>query len=162
LQSAAPTEGVGEPSKVFEPSDLVSRHGSIYKANYQLLILGPNQEVAIYLYNAVKAIMFINDHFLLTQGFMNLVMRGSDFMPRSEYFPELAYQRAMDLEFDYPFDLYLPNEIAEAMIYAESTGGVDRTQLLDKLRVSVTVHDPDVSDVRDTERIASETTLDLV
>jgi len=161
LQSAQPREGVGEPSKVFSAADLVSRHGALYKARYQLLILGPNQESAIYLYNAVKAIMFINQHFLIQQGFMNLAMTGSDFIPRTEYYPELAYQRALDLEFDYSFDLYLPNEIAESLLYAEDTAGIDRTQLLDRLRVSVTVHDPDVNDVDDVERIASETTLDL-
>lgn len=136
----------GEPSRIFSSTDVVERIGAHYNVQYQLLILAPNPELTVFLYNVVKAIMFINTDFLVKQGFLNLQISGSDFLPRSEFLPDLAYQRAMTLNFDYSFDLY---QLASENV------------LLDKMRVSVTVHDPDVSNPAHVERIALETEIDL-
>jgi hypothetical protein len=136
----------GEPARIFSSTDVVERVGAHYNVQYQLLILAPNPELTVFLYNVVKAIMFINTDFLVKQGFLNLQISGSDFLPRSEFLPDLAYQRAMTLNFDYSFDLY---QLASENV------------LLDKLRVSLTVHNPDVSNVSQVERIALETEIDL-
>ncbi len=140
-----PSDISGEPPKLFKAGDVVDRIGAHYKANYQIICLGPNPEVTIYLYNIVKSMIFLNMQFLVTNGFLNPKMSGSDFMPRAEYLPDLAYNRSLLLEFDYSFDVYIPSD----------------DTILDQLVVSVTVHDPDVEDGEDLERIALETTIDL-
>lgn len=147
ITRAPDEEGVtGEPSKMFFDQDVLERVGAHYHVVYQALCLGSTPEIAIYLYNIVKAIMFLNVNFLVKQGFLNMTMSGSDFLPRTEFYPGLAYQRALNLEFDYSFDLYRVTE----------------DNLLDQLVVSLTVHDPDVGDYEDIETIVSETTVDLV
>ena len=142
-------DGTGEPSKIFQSTDIVSRIGAHYQVTYQLLILGSKPEIVIYLYNIVRAIVFLNMDFLIQQGFLNVKMSGSDFLPRADYLPDLAYQRTLNLDFGYSFD-----------VYAASSD-----TLFDKLRVSLTVSDPDVSIPSGqggvAERVVLETELDL-
>jgi hypothetical protein len=140
----------GEPSTIFSAGDVVTRLGAHYRVSYQLLVLANSPELAVYLYNIVKAIMFVNQDFMISQGFLNLQMSGSDFMPRADYLPDMAYQRALTLEFAYSFDVYLTGDYIAH----------DANRLLSKLRVSVTVEDPDVR-VESHERIGIETELDL-
>ena len=104
----------GEPSRVYDSNDKIERLGQIYRAVYQLDINGHNQEVAIYLYNIVKALMIILRGQLLRNGVINgLQMAGSDLRPVAEYFPQLAYRRSLTLTFDYAFDVYM--ELFEAV-----------------------------------------------
>lgn len=147
VRTAADQPGVtGEPSKLFSSSDVIERRGVIYQATYDLLIVGPNPETTVFLYSLVKAIIFLNEGFLVRQGFMNIAMSGTDFTPRTEFYPDLAYQRALTLSFSYSFDVY------------EKTSGI----LIDKIKVALAVHDPNVEEVEDPGRTVIETTLDLI
>lgn len=118
----------GEPAKLFGPSDVVERLGQQYRVSYQLVIVGPDQELTIFLYAVVKAILTINLRAMQRHGFINPKMSGTDFAANPEYYPNLAYSRSLVLEFDHTFDVYLT---AEA---------------ISQIRVELGVHHPDVRD----------------
>ena len=134
----------GEASKIFDENTILERRGSIYSMAYQLLILAPSPELTIFIYAVVKAIMFLNQSFLVKQGLMNLKLSGSDFMPRSEFLPGLAYQRALMMEFDYHFDVY--TDISD--------------QAINQLVISIVGHHPDDTQPG-VEKELIQTTLDL-
>jgi len=134
---------VGEPTKLFEPDQHIERLGSLYRTSYQILISGPNQEITLFLYAMVKAIFVINREFLQRHGFIEPKLGGTDFVAKPEYLPELAYHRALILEFKNSFDVYLSPEVI--------TG----------INLSLGVYDPNVGDGSGVGRVVSETTLDL-
>lgn len=102
---------VGESAKLFGPSEAVERLGQQYKVSYQIMIMGPDQELTIFLYTLVKAIMIINLTTLQRHGFIDVKMGGTDFASSPEYYPDLGYTRALIVEFDYTFDVYLTAEV---------------------------------------------------
>jgi hypothetical protein len=134
----------GEPAKLFSPDEVVERLGQQYKVGYQLLIVGPDQELTIFLYTLVKAIFIINLPALLRHGFINPKMSGTDFAAPPEYFPDLSYVRAMILEFDYTFDVYLT---AEA---------------ISQIQIALDVYHPDVGDGSGVAREVSLTLTDIL
>lgn len=136
----------GEPSKIFTSDDVIERRGAHYKAIYELLVVGPNPESTIFLYSVVKAILKLNEHFMIKQGFMNLSLMGTDLTPRTEYYPDLAYQRSLSLSFEYSFDVY---------------ERASETSLINKLRVVVSTHHPDDLNPEDIAKAVSDTTIDL-
>lgn len=134
----------GEPSKLFKKDAVLERIGAQYKPTYQVLIVGPDAEMTIFLYAMIKSIFFINQRYLHRHGMINVRMSGTDFVARSEYFPDLAYQRALIIEFDHTFDVYLEPEIVQ------------------QLQIGVYVYDDDdVTDGLGVGRVALETDLDL-
>lgn len=135
----------GEPSKLFSSTDNIERLGQLYTATYQLDINGENQETPIFLYNIVKAIFIAVRKYLIKQGLQNLKMSGSDLAPAADYFPTVAFRRSLLLEFVYPFDVY--DEISEAVA--------------EEINLKLSVHDPDVTNGSDIERIVSETEFDV-
>ena len=143
FQATSQRGSTGEPSKLFEPDQFIERLGAHYSASYQLLVVGPNQELTIFLYAMVKAMFTINLGYLQRHGFIEPRLGGTDFVAKSEYLPELAYQRALILEFQHAFDVYLTPELV--------TG----------INIGLSVNDPDVGDSSGVSRVVSETTLDL-
>jgi hypothetical protein len=133
----------GEPSKLYTSKSIVERIGAHYRVSYQLLISGPNPEMALFLYAIVKAIMFVNAQYLQKSGFLNLKMSGTDFVSKPEYFPDLAYSRALIMEFEHSFDVYL------------------EVEAINHLRLDLGVYDPDVGDNSGVERVVSSVEFDL-
>jgi hypothetical protein len=107
------------------------------------LVSGPNQEITLFLYAIVKAIMFVNAQYLQKNGFINLKMSGTDFVSKPEYLPDLAYSRALIMEFEHSFDVYLE---AEA---------------INHIRLDIGVYDPNVGDGSGVERVVSSIEVDL-
>jgi hypothetical protein len=134
---------VGEPSKLFGPSEHVERLGQQYRVSYQLIIIGPDQAMTIILYAVVKSLFILNLNELQKHGFINPRLSGTDFTPSPEYFPHLAYSRSLVLEFDHTFDVYLT---ADA---------------LSQIQVDLNVFHPDVSDGSGVGRTVSSTTVDI-
>jgi hypothetical protein len=139
-----PVGSTGDAAKVYETTERIERLGSIYTTTYNLVLQAPDQDEVLWLYTMVKAMMVINREYMIKQGFMNLKMAGSDFMPRSEEQPSLVYQRAMVLDFQYSFDIY----------------DTVKEPLVESLVLSLTVNDPDVSTVG-TEVEISNTSIDI-
>ena len=140
---ADPLQFTGEPSKIFQQNEIIERLGQHYKASYQLSIVGPNPEITIFLYIIVKAILIINRRYLIRQGFFNVKISGTDFAPRLEYLPDKAYQRAMVVEFDHAFDVYLPLE-----------------NLAKEIRLDLSVNDPNVTE-EGIERVVLSTSFNI-
>lgn len=138
IQSDVPFE-VGEPAKLFEDGEFIERLGALYSTSYQALVVGPNQEITIFLYAILKAILVINRNYLEQNGIIDLRIGGTDFVYKPEYLPELAYQRALILEFQHAFDVYMAAETVRSIRLAIEVG--------------------DSSD--DLVRVVSETELDL-
>lgn len=137
---------VGEWPKLWDSSDVgLERFGTIYKVAYTLNVIAGDQELVIILYNVLKAIVVSSRRFLLRNGIINARMSGTDFTPQPEYYPTLAYSRAMTLEFEYHFDVFV--ELNEA--------------IATRLQVQLMVKHPDVSNPDDPERVVSETEVDL-
>ncbi len=136
---------VGEWPKLFDQDSYVERFGSIYSVTYQLSIFAPDQELVIIIYNVLKAIIVQARRFLLRNGIMNSRMSGTDLVPQPEFYPSLGYSRALTVEFEYHFDVLvsLNEPIAET------------------LNIQLFVKEPDVTDPDGTERIASDTEVDL-
>ena len=143
FQHIADFEFTGEPSKLFTSSDVLERQGAQYKTTYQMLIIGPDQEMTIFLYAMVKAIIFINYDYLTRHGMINPTMSGTDFVARNDFLPERAHQRALSIEFDHTFDVYLTQEV------------------ISQINIGVEVYDPDVTDGSGVGKIASNTSITL-
>lgn len=140
-------EGVtGIPSKIYASTSKVERFGSIFKANYQLDIHGPDQESTIYLYIIIKAIFFAANTLLIKQGFLTFIkMSGTDLAPAIDYYPSMVFRRSLSLEFEYAFDVF--KEITEP--------------LAKQIQLALSVHHPDVGDVEGIECEVSSTTFDV-
>lgn len=143
FQHSAEFNFTGEPSKIYKGTDVLERFGAQYKTSYQSLIIGPDQELTIILYALVKAILFINYETLNRNGMINTKMSGTDFAVRSDYFPEDAYQRALIIEFDHTFDVYLKPEV------------------ISQISCDVGVYDPDPTDGSGVGKVALSSTIDL-
>lgn len=104
----AASEVIGEPRALYqrENEQQVERLGSLYGLNYQLQVIGPNPEFTIYLAAVVKSILTLARQFLESQGIINFKLSATDFVPRAEYQPEYSYMRALNIEFQYPFDVF--------------------------------------------------------
>ncbi len=105
-------EIIGEPSSVYtrEATARIERLGSIYRMNYQIQIITQNPELTIYLHAIVKSIFTLSRIFLEKQGIINMSLSATDFVPRTEYQPDHAYMRALDVAFLYPFDVFVEME----------------------------------------------------
>jgi hypothetical protein len=117
------TEVVGEPRSSYarENADNVERLGGIYNLAYQLQVIGPNPEFTIYLASIVKSILTLGRQFLEGQGIINMKLGATDFVPRAEYQPDFSYMRALNIEFQYPFDVFAEGDaITEIRIAIES------------------------------------------
>lgn len=117
-------ELVGEPRGLYknQTSQFLERKGSYYSTSYQILVIGPNQEQTIYLSIIVKSILTYSRMFLEGQGIINMRLGASDFVPRKEYYPDYAYMRAIEVNFLYPFSIYVEPEYAtELRLVLEST-----------------------------------------
>jgi len=137
---------VGEWPKLYDSNDLaLERFGSIYKVSYVLNVIAGDQELVIILYNVLKAIVVSSRRFLLRNGIINARMSGTDFVPQTEYYPSLAYSRAMTLEFEYHFDVF--TTVNEA--------------IASQIELKLFVKNPSVSDPDDPERVVSDTNIDL-
>lgn len=136
----------GVASKIYTSEDKIERFGSIFKANYQLDIHGPDQESTIYLYIIVKAIFFASNTLMIKQGFLTFIrMSGTDMAPAVDYYPAMVYRRSLSLEFEYAFDVF--KAIVEP--------------LAKHIQLNLAVHDPDVSKVEDIERTVATTEFDI-
>jgi len=137
---------VGEWPKLFDSTDLnLERFGSVYKVAYTLNIIAKDQELVIILYNVLKAIVVSSRKYLVRNGVINARMSGTDFTPQPEYYPHLAYSRAMTLEFEYHFDVF--TTVNEA--------------IATQMELQIFVKQPDVRNPDDPERLVSDTEIDL-
>ena len=103
------SEVVGERRSLYAREDIrnVERLGGLYHMNYQIQVITQSQELTIYLHTILRSIFTISRQFLEKQGIINLKMGATDFIPRSEYQPDLAYMRAMNVEFEHPFSVFV-------------------------------------------------------
>lgn len=101
-------EVIGEPRALYARGQgpQIERLGALYALNYQIQIVGPNPELVIYLHAIVKAIFTLSRTFMERQGIINFKMGATDFVPKAEYQPDMAYMRALNVDFLYPFDIF--------------------------------------------------------
>lgn len=102
-------EVLGEPSKLYDRRNIkefIERRGSIYNVSYQVQIIGDSPESTIFLYAIIKSILTLSRLFLEKHGLLNMRISGSDFQPRTEYMPDFAYMRALNIDFNIPFDVF--------------------------------------------------------
>ena len=101
-------EVIGEPRSLYKQSQthLIERLGSMYNLNYQIQVITANSEQTVYLHALVKSILTLARTFLEGQGVINMRLGATDFVPRPEYQPDFAYMRAVNVNFQYPFDIF--------------------------------------------------------
>ncbi len=118
-------EIIGQPRAIFDKSGpRTERLGGLYNLNYQIQLIGPNQEFTIYLHAIVKSILTLARIFLEGQGIINMQLGATDFVPRAEYQPEHAYMRALNVDFQYPFDIFKEmGDLATAFTIQLEQGG---------------------------------------
>lgn len=125
-----PSEIIGEPRSLYvrENAQQIERLGGLYNLAYQVQVIGPNPEFTIYLASVVKSIFTLARQFLEGQGIISMKMGATDFVPRAEYLPDFAYMRALNVDFQYPFDVYAElGEFATSIRVAIETLNVDGT-----------------------------------
>lgn len=114
------SETLGEPNYLYDRRDVtkfIERRGAMYQTQYQIQVIGHNQEATIFLFAILKAIFFLSKIFMEQQGIINLKMSGTDFLPRTEYQPDYAYMRALNLDFLHPFDVFAElGDIAQTFV----------------------------------------------
>lgn len=108
IREVTPGDGIGEPMSLYtrEGATAVERLGSLYQYSYQIQVITENQELTVFLHAILKAIFTLSRQFMERQGIINMKLGGTDFVPRAEYQPSLAYMRALDVSFVYPFDIF--------------------------------------------------------
>ncbi len=101
-------EVLGEPSKLYNLSNSpkIERKGYLSRAQYQLQVVGSNPAQSIFLTKILVSILLIFKVFMESQGIINLKITTTDFMPKSDYLPDLVYARAINLDFLYPFSIF--------------------------------------------------------
>lgn len=101
-------EVVGEPSGLYNSRDslFVNRRGVLNQANYQLQVIGSTPEQVILITIMLKSIFLLYRNFTESQGLIDLKMAATDFAPKNENSPNIAYMRAINLEFSYHFDIF--------------------------------------------------------
>jgi hypothetical protein len=124
---SAPSEVIGEPRGLYarEQAQQVERLGSLYTLNYQIQVIGPNPEFTIYLASIVKSILTLSRQFLEGQGIIAFKLSATDFVPRAEYQPDYAYMRALNIEFQYPFDVFAETDAITSIRVAIENLSVD-------------------------------------
>jgi len=102
-------EIIGEPRSIYtrESAHHIERLGGYYNMSYQIQIVAQNPELAIYLHAIIKSIFTLSRVFLESQGIINMKMGATDFIPRTEYQPDHAYMRALNIDFIHPFDVFV-------------------------------------------------------
>lgn len=116
-----PEATYGSPTRQYEQSTGLLRIGANYDAQYQLEVLAGNQEEVIYLYTVLKAILFAQRTFLEAQGIMSLKTTGTDLAPRSEMLPDEIFTRSMTVQFTYPFNFIVEQDVARVIQIALTT-----------------------------------------
>lgn len=100
-------EVVGEPRSVYKRDNpLIERLGGLYELSYQVQIIGPNPELTVYLHAIIKSVLTLSRSILERQGIINMKMSATDFVPKTEYQPDFAYMRALNLDFLHSFEVY--------------------------------------------------------
>jgi hypothetical protein len=66
-------------------------------ANYRLDVLHDNADIVIFLQQVVKWVLLLNWELLDDEGFTEMQMSGSDFMPRPAFYPPMLYMRSLTL-----------------------------------------------------------------
>lgn len=112
VREAVALGALGEPSRVYEstPGFHIQRIGTLYEATYQLNVLAAQPEHTIYLGEVVRAILFMHRRLLEEQGLQAMKISDSDLAPRSDFIPDVVYQRIMTLQFTYPFHVTIELE----------------------------------------------------
>lgn len=111
----APEAAYGNPVRTYEDNIGQLRVGANYDSQYQLDVIAGNQEEVIYLYTVLKAILFAQRKFFEAQGIMALKISGSDLAPRSELLPDEVFTRSMTVQFHYPFNFIIEQDVAKAI-----------------------------------------------
>lgn len=110
-------EVVGEPQPTFSSTSTnITRTGANYQCQYQLIVLTGSQEETTYLYYVVKAILLSQTAYLEGQGLQALQLSGSDLAPRPEFVPNELFQRALNVNFIYPFSFLEESGVAFSSI----------------------------------------------
>jgi hypothetical protein len=107
----AEVEVLGQPSMLYDSrnsTEIIERKGGLYTNKYQIQVVAAKQEQVIYLYAILKSIFTMGRIFMEGQGVINFRMSGTDFASRPEYIPYLAYNRFLNIEFESPFDIFVP------------------------------------------------------
>lgn len=129
-----------QPAQVYsrDAANLI-RKGSQYKAQYQVNVFGSSQNEVLYLYAIVKAIFLLFRAYMEGQGVHNLTVSGTDLAPRSEYTPDVIYQRSLNLQFTYPFTILTEMENLARQIDICLTGDDPSTFDLGSVPISASI-----------------------
>lgn len=102
---------IGEPARVFSSEALLTKKGSNFLANYDIDVVAGGPDEAIYLYNIVRAIIYLNKTYLEEQGLQALEISASDFGPKGDYIPDEVFLRRMNVKFHYEFSVLIEEEV---------------------------------------------------
>lgn len=103
-----PYEVIGDPPRIFKQSDrTMARYGSGYRCLFQINIVTDHQELTVFLYTIIKAILTINRVRLEGLGLVTMKMSGSDLNFESEFLPTFSYSRYLTLDFVYFFEVFM-------------------------------------------------------
>lgn len=116
-ESSAPEASYGSPTRLYDVQNALGllRIGANYDATYQLEILAGNQEEVIYLYSVLKAVLFTQRKFFEAQGIMAVKITGTDLAPKTELLPDEVFTRTMMVQFTYPFEFLVEQDVAKAI-----------------------------------------------
>lgn len=150
---------VGEPWSLYDRNDgalALERKGGIYDMTYQVQVIGPNPELTVYLSIILKAVLTKERMSLEGQGLMNFALSATDFVPKQEYLPTLAYVRAVNIDFQFLFDtfeqLVVPREF-RLVLEGQPDGSVLEDPILSDTTFSLDRHGVLVDDLSDVNRI---------
>lgn len=102
------SEVIGEPRNLYtrEGASGVERLGGLYALSYQIQVITSSAEQTVYLHAILKALFTLARTFLEEQGIISMQLGATDFVPKSEYQPDFAYMRALNVSFQHPFDTF--------------------------------------------------------
>jgi len=110
----------GEPRRIFDTNDntYLEQYGSGLSVSYLIQVMTDDQEFTVFLYATIKHILLANMLRFEKEGFLEINIGGTDFLPQTTHNPNFIFIRGITFSFMNFFDFFVdPN--------AEAALGVD-------------------------------------
>ena len=107
----------GEPRRLFDSNanKYLEQRGSGMSVSYLVQVMTDDQDFTVFLYSTLKYILLSNMLRFEKEGFLEMNIGGSDFLPQTTHQPNFVFIRGITLSFVNFFDFFVdPN--AEALL----------------------------------------------
>ena len=131
---------LGEPSRLFdtEVNRYLEHRGSGLSVSYLLQVMTDDQDFTIFLYATIKHILLANMLTFEQNGFLEINIGGTDFLPQATHQPNFIYMRGITFSFVNFFDFFVDPD-QEARLGKPGEQAIAKGIMLDLVDASTNV-----------------------